>query len=170
MLRTDRMKKIIVIGCPGAGKSTFSRKLSEKTGLPIHYLDMIWHLPDRTTLSREEFVMRLGVIMAEKEWVIDGNYIHSLPLRLNSCDTVIFFDLPLDVCLAGAEGRIGKKRIDMPWTDSEMDPEFRQWIMDFPIQQAPAIRRMLKEYQEKVDIIVFHSREEADWFIESLNY
>ena len=51
-----------------------------------------------------------------------------------------------------------------------MDPEFRQWIMDFPIQQAPAIRRMLKEYQEKVDIIVFHSREEADWFIESLNY
>jgi adenylate kinase family enzyme len=82
------MKKIIVIGCPGAGKSTFSRKLSEKTGLPIHYLDMIWHLPDRTTLSREEFVMRLGVIMAEKEWIIDGNYIHSLPLRLNSCDTV----------------------------------------------------------------------------------
>jgi hypothetical protein len=58
----------------------------------------------------------------------------------------------------------------MPWTDSEMDPEFRQWIMDFPIQQTPAIHRMLKEYQEKVDIIVFHSREEADWFIESLNY
>ncbi|MEY8605912.1 hypothetical protein [Muribaculum intestinale] len=32
------MKKVIIIGCPGAGKSTFARKLSAKTGLPLYYL------------------------------------------------------------------------------------------------------------------------------------
>ena len=57
------MKKVIVIGCPGSGKSTFSRKLRDKTGLPLFYLDTIWHKADKTTVSREEFDLALeGII------------------------------------------------------------------------------------------------------------
>lgn len=162
------MKKVIVIGCPGAGKSTFARKLSAKTGLPLYYLDIIWHLPDRNTLSREEFATRLEMITSGEKWIIDGNYLHTLPFRLQNCDTVFFFDLPTDVCLAGAEERIGKEREDMPWTDETMNEEFRQWIIDFPMQQLPVINSLLSEYQEKVKIIVFHTREEADNFINSI--
>lgn len=162
------MKKVIVIGCPGAGKSTFARKLSAKTGLPLYYLDIIWHLPDRTTLSREEFATRLEMITSGEKWIIDGNYLHTMPFRLQNCDTVFFFDLPTDVCLAGAEERIGKEREDMPWTDETMNEEFRQWIIDFPMQQLPVINSLLSEYKEEVKIIVFHTREEADNFINSI--
>ena len=140
------MKKVIVIGCPGAGKSTFARKLSAKTGLPLYYLDMIWHLPDRTILSREEFATRLEMITSGEKWIIDGNYLHTMPFRLQNCDTVFFFDLPTDVCLAGAEERIGKEREDMPWTEERLDEEFRQWIIDFPMQQLPVINSLLSEY------------------------
>ena len=49
-------KKVIIIGSPGSGKSTFARKLRDITGLPLHYLDMIWHRPDKTTVSKEEFL------------------------------------------------------------------------------------------------------------------
>ena len=162
------MKKVIVIGCPGAGKSTFARKLSAKTGMPLYYLDMIWHLPDRTTLKREEFVSRLEMITSGDEWIIDGNYLHTMPLRLEHCDTVFFFDLPSDICLAGAEARVGKEREDMPWTEETMDDEFRNWIIDFPIQQLPVINSLLSEYKQKIKIIVFHTREEADYFINSM--
>ena len=162
------MKKVIVIGCPGGGKSTFARKLSAKTGLPLCYLDMIWHLPDRTTLSREEFAARLEQITARHEWIIDGNYLHTMPLRLSRCDTVFFFDLPVGVCLAGAEERIGKQRADMPWTENSLDDEFRQWIIDFPTQQLPVINALLSEYKQKVKIVVFHTREEADAFLSRL--
>ena len=162
------MKKVIVIGCPGAGKSTFARKLSAKTGLPLYYLDMIWHLHDRTTLSREEFATRLEMITSGEKWIIDGNYLHTMPFRLQNCDTVFFFDLPTDVCLAGAEERIGKEREDMPWTEERLNEEFRQWIIDFPMQQLPVINSLLSEYKEKVKIIVFHTREEADNFINSI--
>ncbi len=162
------MKKVIVIGCPGAGKSTFARKLSAKTGLPLYYLDMIWHLPDRTTLIRDEFATRLEMITSREKWIIDGNYLHTMPFRLQNCDTVFFFDLPTDVCLAGAEERIGKEREDMPWTDETMNEEFRQWIIDFPMQQLPVINSLLSEYKEEVKIIVFHTREEADNFINSI--
>lgn len=162
------MKKVIIIGCPGAGKSTFARKLSAKTDLPLYYLDMIWHRHDRTTLSREEFVRYIEQIMSGDKWIIDGNYIHTLPLRLSRCDSVFFLDFPLDICLSGAEERIGKEREDMPWTDDRMDPEFRQWIIDFPTQQAPEIRKLLAECDRDIDITVFHTRYEANAFIESI--
>ena len=54
------MRRVIVIGSPGAGKSTFFRELRDRTGLPLHYLDMIWHLPDRTNISKEEFDKKLA--------------------------------------------------------------------------------------------------------------
>ncbi len=162
------MKKVIVIGCPGAGKSTFARKLSAKTGLPLHYLDMIWHLPDRKTLSREELVLQIEKIASGEEWIIDGNYLHTMAIRLEHCDTVFFFDLPVEICLEGAESRVGKEREDMPWTEDELDDEFRQWIVDFPTQQLPVIRKLLSDYSRKLDIIEFRSREEADAFVEKI--
>lgn len=162
------MKKVIVIGCPGAGKSTFARKLSAKTGLPLHYIDMIWHLPDRKTLSREELVLQIEKIAAGEEWIMDGNYLHTMAIRLEHCDTVFFFDLPVEICLEGAESRVGKEREDMPWTEDELDDEFRQWIVDFPTQQLPVIRKLLSDYSQKLDIIEFRSRQEADAFVEKI--
>ena len=79
------MKKIIVIGSPGAGKSTFSRKLQNITGLPLFYLDMIYHRPDKTTCSAEEFDEKLNQILVQDQWIIDGNYARTLPLRLDQC-------------------------------------------------------------------------------------
>ncbi|MDE6823765.1 MAG: hypothetical protein K2J27_03425 [Duncaniella sp.] len=160
------MKRVVVIGCPGAGKSTFSRKLAAKTGLPLHYLDMIWHRADRTVIGREEFDLQLGRLVKEDEWIIDGNYARTLPVRLAHCDTVVFFDLPSEICIEGVKSRLGQERVDMPWTDDELDPEFLQWIVDFPRDVVPEINRHLKNYDKT--IIRFHSREEADVFISAL--
>ena len=82
------MKKILVIGSPGSGKSTFSRRLREITGLPLFYLDLLWHKPDKTTYSREEFDRKLGELLEREAWILDGNYARTLPLRLAACDTV----------------------------------------------------------------------------------
>ena len=109
------MKKIIVIGCPGAGKSTFARRLRDKTGLSLYYLDMIWHKPDKTNITRQEFDLKLSEIIKKDEWIIDGNYGRTLEMRLKECDTVFLMDMPVSVCLAGAKTRIGIKREDMPW-------------------------------------------------------
>lgn len=163
------MKKAIIIGCPGSGKSTFGRKLAAKTGLPLYYLDMIWHRPDRTTVSRDEFDSRLQEILSGEEWIIDGNYLRTLPLRLRSCDTVFMFDLPLEQCIAGAEERLGSPRVDMPWTDTELDEEFRQWILDFPESQLPVINFLLENYEDSVRVVRFTTRTMADEFVNNIN-
>lgn len=160
------MKKIMVIGSPGAGKSTFSRKLRDITDLPLYYLDMIWHKPDQTNISREEFDTQLSKIVRKDRWIIDGNYQRTLEMRLRECDTVFLLDYPLEVCLSGAEARIGKKREDLPWLETEFDEEFKQWILDFSKDQLPQIYELLEEYQKDREIIIFKSREEADAYLE----
>lgn len=154
--------KAIVIGSPGAGKSTFSRKLRDMTGLPLYHLDMIWHRPNQTTVSKQEFDERLREILEKDCWIIDGNYSRTLELRLQYCDTVFLLDFPLETCLAGAESRIGKAREDLPWLETEFDPEFRQFILDFPKESLPRIYRLLEKYQMDKKTVIFKSREELE--------
>ena len=155
------MKKVIVIGCPGAGKSTFSRHLRDKTGLPLYYLDMIWHKPDKTNIFRAEFDRAIEDILKTEAWIIDGNYGRTLERRLQECDTVFFLDLPVDVCLAGIESRIGTKREDMPWIEDTLDDEFREWVVNFSRDELPHVYTLLEKYCDK-QIITFKSREEID--------
>ncbi len=92
----------------GSGKSTFARKLRDRTGLPPHYLDMLFHKPDRSAVSREEFDERLSGILETDQWIIDGNYQRTLPLRFEKCTEVYLFDLPVEQCLEEAASRIGE--------------------------------------------------------------
>ena len=158
------MRKVIVIGCPGSGKTTFAEKLNKITGIPLYYLDAIWHKPDKTHIPREEFDERIKEIFSQSEWIIDGNYKRTIEMRLKECDTAFLFDLPTDVCLQGVINRIGKERYDLPWLEKELDPEFKKFIEDFPKDTLPYIYELLEKYRDK-DIIIFKSREEADEYL-----
>lgn len=161
------LERALVIGCSGSGKSVFARRLAAIARLPLYYLDMIWHKADRTAVPREEFDLRLAAILAGKRWTIDGNYQRTLAMRLARCDTVFLFDLPPGDCLAGAESRINKKRPDMPWVETEFDPEFRQWIINFRQDRLPAILALLAKADcEKV---IFKSRPQADAWLEAFS-
>ena len=162
------MQKILVIGCSGAGKSTFARRLRDRTGLPLYYLDRLWHKPDRTHITREEFDRTLAEWLARPAWIMDGDYSRTLPQRLEACDTVFFLDFPLEVCLAGVENRRGAQRPDMPWVEEELDAEFLQYILDFGQAQLPAIRAMLEPYRGRRQILTFRSRAGADAWLNAL--
>ena len=160
------MERIIVIGCPGSGKSTLSRKLQAKTGLPLHHLDMIWHKPDKTNITREEFDEVLEIILQRKTWIIDGNYSRTLEKRIQMCDTVLFLDLPTEVCLQGVQKRIGLKREDMPWVEEYLDDEFREFIIRFANCERPKIYTLLEKYPDK-HVVIFHSHAETDRYFQS---
>ena len=161
------MQRVMIIGCPGAGKSTFARALAEKTGLPLIHLDLIWHKPDRTHISRDEFDLRLAEILAEDRWIIDGHYSRTLAARFEACDTLFWLDLPLEECLAGVRARIGQPRPDMPWQETKEDPEFNEYVRAFDGENRPKIETMLANAKNK-DIRILRSRAEVDAYLAAL--
>lgn len=159
------MKRIIVIGCPGSGKSTFSKSLHKITGIPLYHLDMMYWNADKTTVEKSVFRERLSKTLQTNEWIIDGNYNSTMELRLQECDTVVFLDFPLEVCLNGLKERRGKARSDMPWIETdEEDVEFIEFIKNYNSQSRPQVMELLDTYSYK-NIFIFTSRMEADEFL-----
>ena len=163
------MNRIMVIGCPGSGKSTFSKALHEITDIPLYHLDMMYWNADRTTVDKAVFREKLSGTIQKSQWIIDGNYGSTIELRLQACDTVIFLDYPVDVCLNGIRERRGKARTDMPWIEKsdEEDAEFIEFIKNYNSQNRPEVMALLDKYSDR-EIYIFKSRDEADEFLNKL--
>lgn len=159
------MKKIIIIGCPGSGKSRLSIELQKITGLPLFHLDNLFWNEDKTTVERSVFDQKLSEILKKSEWIIDGNYSRTMELRLSECDTVIFLDFDTYLCLQGIAERKGKPRPDMPWVEGEeVDPEFLEYVRNFKKDCRPEIMRLLSKYPEK-KLFTLKNRTEVDEFL-----
>lgn len=133
------MKKAIVLGCSGSGKSTFAVKLNEKTGLPLYHLDNVWWNADRTHISRDAFDAELDEIISRDKWIIDGDYSRTYEKRIAACDTVFFLDYGENICMNGITERVGKDRSDMPWTENELDPDLVGLVKNYAKENKPKL-------------------------------
>ena len=148
------MERIIIIGCGGAGKSTLARQLGEKTGLPVVHLDkLFWH-PGWVESTKDEIDAKILEEMQKPQWILDGNYNRTLPMRLEKCDTVIYLDFSRFACLMGVVKRVvttyGKVRPDMgEGCPERFDWEFLQWVWNFNRKHREKYDRMLNETDRK---------------------
>ena len=102
-------------------------------------------------------------ILEKKTWIIDGNYVSSLEKRLKYCDTVFYFCFSTEECLAGARRRIGTVREDLPWSETELDPVFAEYIRTFHEKITPKTEKLLEKTTAQV--IRFYDREEENKYI-----
>ena len=163
------MKRALIIGCPGSGKSTFARALAEITDLPLYHLDMMYWNADRTQVEKSIFRARLDEVLSRDQWIIDGNYRSTMELRLQNADTVFFLDYPTEVCLSGLRERLGKPRPDMPWIEQEEDVEFTNYVRSFAGQNRPFILALLEKYPS-VPTVVLTDRAQAEAYLKSISH
>lgn len=86
-----------------------------------------------------------------------------------ACDTVFLFDLPVGICLEGAISRQGKERYDLPRCDTELDLKLRREIEAFPEKNLPGIYALIDKYRDGRNVVIFHSRAEADSLLETIS-
>jgi adenylate kinase family enzyme len=130
------VQRVLVIGSPGAGKSTLSHALAERTGLPLFHLDKMHWLPGWVERDRAEGLAELRGVLAQDRWIIDGNYGSSLPERLIRADTVVWLDYPTHLCLGRVVRRWwqyrGRSRPDMTEGCPErLNLEFLLYVLSF---------------------------------------
>ena len=162
-MRPCILNRIVVLGCPGSGKSTFARALAARTGLPLVHLDNIWWRTDGTHISREDFDRTLSELLRGEKWIMDGDYSRTYEVRVRACDTVIFLDYPEAVCMAGIIARVGQMRPDIPWTESTLDPELVALVQNYRRDNRPQILSLLQKYPEKQSLIFTDRDQAAAW-------
>ena len=168
------MKKIIVIGCPGSGKSTMVFKMNEKLHYPVLHLDKIYHIDNERHITREELVSKVDEFAKTNDnFIIDGNYISTVEQRIKLADTVILLDIDTEICIQNAIGRSKKeKTADMAdgFDNSKLQSEFLEFITKFKNDSLPKIMDLIEKYKNEKTIVVLKNYVEIDKFIDSLKF
>jgi adenylate kinase family enzyme len=166
------MKKVLVIGSSGAGKSTFTRRLGEATGLPVVHLDkLFWH-PNWVETSKDEWVIKVEEALKGDSWIMDGNFSGTLAMRLEACDAVIFLDMPHVVCVYRVLKRVALyrkgSRPDMAeGCDEKFDWEFLKWVWNYPTRSKPKVEALLNSFENEKTIIRLKSKNEIKNFFDN---
>ena len=162
------MKRILVIGCPGAGKTYFSKKLSQYLSLPVVHMDNLYWRKDKTSVSREELITKLKPYLEKEKWIIDGNYHHTLEMRLPYATDVFVLDISREECIKGIKNRINQPRDDIPWIESEEDAnELIAWTADYGFRTKDEEMALL-EKNKHLHVHIIQSRQEMDEYLEKL--
>jgi adenylate kinase family enzyme len=162
------MERVLVIGSPGAGKSTLAAEVARLTGLPLVHLDQLHWSAGWVESTKAEMEAKVREAIARPRWVIDGNYGGTLPLRLTRADTVIDLDLPRWLCVFSIVRRAishrGRTRSDMaPGCPERLDWEFLAYTFHFPGEGRRRLEETMRSYAGRR--IRLRSRREVKRFL-----
>jgi adenylate kinase family enzyme len=153
--------RIAIIGCGGSGKSSLARSLGSLLGITPVHLDGLYYDQDWKPLDKEQFAALQRDLVTVPRWIIDGNYASSLPIRLQTADTLIFLDLPGWTCLWGiAQRRIrhrGGQHKDIGVYD-RITWNFVRYILGYRRHMAPRVRKLIADHAGNAEVVVLRSR------------
>ena len=169
------MKKIILIGSGGAGKSTLAKRLGEILNISVYHLDQYFWKPGWVPTPNDEWDKFLEELVRKEQWIIDGNFGRTLDIRLKEADTVIFLDMPRYITIY----RIIKRRImyhrktrpDMnEGCNEKLDLEFIQWVWNFNRDKRADILKKIKIFSSNnKEIIILKRPAEVKKFLKSFH-
>ena len=167
------MRRVLVIGSGGSGKSTVAARLGELLNLEVHHLDKFFWSPGWLKPEPDEWIKTVTDLIEQDSWVIDGNYSGTLELRLRRSDTIVFLDLPRVLCIWRIVKRYflyrKRSRPDVAEDcDETLNLEFVSWVWNYPRRSRPKIIKLLQAHAGDKQIFRLRSRNEVQKFLSQL--
>ena len=164
------VKRILVIGSGGAGKSTFAKQLGEILDLPVIHLDQAYWKAGWEKPSKEEWSRTVDSLIAQHEWIMDGNFGGTLPQRVKRADAIILLDVSRWICLWRVLKRVvkyrGRHRPDLPpGCQERFDLEFIKWIWRYPQRGRPAKIALLQATGPDQRVVILRTAREIAEFL-----
>lgn len=168
-----RMKKVMVIGHPGAGKTTLAIEMGRALNLPVIHLDKEFWQPGWRHSERQEWRERVRRMAKGERWIMDGTYDNSLDIRLPYADTIVFLDFPTGLCLWRVVSRVfrgyGRVRPDMAdGCREKIDWAFFKFVWEYRKIRRPRILTAMKKYSPNATVIRLVTSREVDSFAREL--
>lgn len=165
------MRKILVIGCCGSGKSTFSRRLNEIIKIDVIHLDREYWNPGWVEPPKDEWKKLVETLITRDAWIMDGNYSGTLELRLHACDTMIYLDMKPWVCLWRVAKRFmifrKRRRPDMAeGCNEKIDLTFFLWVWSYKTRSRPKTVKLIQDNLSNKKIVWLKSDAEVGRFLE----
>jgi adenylate kinase family enzyme len=164
------MRRVLVIGSPGAGKSTFSRTLSTVSGIPVIHVDHLFWQAGWVQTPKDIYLEKVKAAISGERWIFDGINASTFDLRIPRADTIIWLQRSRAACLRRVALRIltsyGRVRVDMaPGCPEKLDWEFIKWVWSFQRVYDPIIRAALNRHDAWARTIVLRSDAESAVFL-----
>ena len=165
------MRRVLIVGNSGGGKSTLARRLGEKLGLPVVHLDVLYWKPGWVESDDAPFRADVTRALRGPAWICDGNFSSNWDIRMPLADTIVWIAQPRLVCLARAIWRVvaygGRRtRPDMAaGCDEKFDLEFYRYIWTYDAEVRPRLEAALQSYGAHARVVRLRSDRESAQFL-----
>lgn len=164
------MRRILVLGSGGAGKTVLARRLSSALSIPVVHLDALYYDADWRPRPLEEFASAQRQALAAERVIVDGNYASSLPLRLAAADTVIVLDLSARTCLASILRRRWRYRGGQhaDGVFDRLSVGFIRYVINYRRRTLPRVLDLITQHAPTARVFRLTSRRKAARFLEEV--
>ncbi|MEX5962408.1 hypothetical protein [Mammaliicoccus sciuri] len=170
------MKKIVILGSSGSGKSYLSKKLSKELNIEVYHLDNLMRKSDWSPFSYNEKYRIQELILENDSWIIEGNYTNILDKSFEEADTIIFLNINKFKCIFNVIKRTityrNKDRSDKPTKSiDKFSLHLLKWTWDFDKNEKPLILKKVQRFSKMKQIIILKSTKNTNNFIKGIvNY
>jgi adenylate kinase family enzyme len=165
-----KLKRVIIIGNGGAGKSTLARQLGAALQIDVTHLDSVYWRPHWLPMPEAEMNAAQEHLLAQEAWIIEGQFKQTLEAFLQATDMIIYLDFPLLLCLYRIAKRhlryTGKSRPELGEEYPELLTLNFLWrVLKFSIYTRVEVLKKIEQFAQNRKVIILHTPRQVKRFL-----